>query len=141
MNAELSLIKFNFVNFNQVMINSRPFHPTSTIFIKIVSALIASEPDEDKIMSDRVQWIYKNTHEKVKMPLSLIELAVFKNLDRGLNREIEIGNKNFSLIDLYQYLDQVTLELSNIVVAIAKKYSLEIPYIQKLSSTNVDLMS
>jgi hypothetical protein len=62
--------------------------------------------------------------------LSIIELAVFKNLNKGLNRELEIGDKTFSLTELYQYLDEVSKELSTIVIMIAKKYSIDIPMLQ-----------
>lgn len=59
--------------------------------------------------------------------MPIVELAVFKNLERGLNREIDIGNKSFYLVELYKYLDEISKELSNIVIEIAKKYSLDLP--------------
>jgi hypothetical protein len=124
---DISLIKFNVGNFFAVLLNSRPFNPISTLLIKLVRALITSEPEPDKEMVDRLNWIYENTHEKVKESLAIVELAVFKNLDRGLNREIEIGDKEFNLTQLYKYLDEVSLELSEIVITIAKKYSIDIP--------------
>jgi hypothetical protein len=125
--AELNLITFHVLNFYSIVIQSRPFHPISTILIKLVQSLIACEPEPDPEMKKRVDWIYQNTHKKVNIPISIIELAVFKNLDKGLNREIDIGDHSFNLIELYKYLDEVTLELSTIVVEIAKKYNVEIP--------------
>jgi len=124
---ELSLVRFNTINFFSILLNSRPFNPISTLLIKIVQSLIASEPEPDENNKKRVKWIYENTHEKVNENLSIIELAVFKNLDKGLNRELDVGNKTFTLIELYKYLDEVSLELTEIVVKIAKNYSLDIP--------------
>jgi len=124
---DLSLIRFNCYNFFATLMNSRPFQPISTLLIKLVEAIIQSEPDPDKNQKKKVKWIYEHTHKKVNENLSIIELAVFKNLNKGLNREIEIGDKTFFLTELYQYLDEVAKELSNIVIDIAKKYSIDIP--------------
>jgi hypothetical protein len=110
--------------------NSRPFNPISTLLIKLVEAIIQAEPEPDIEQRNRIRWIYEHTHKKVDENLSIVELAVFKNLNRGLNREIEIGDKTFSLTELYQYLDEVAKELSTIVIQIAKKYSFDIPMLQ-----------
>lgn len=124
---ELSLVRFSVVNFFAVILASRPFSPISSLLIKLVSGLILAEPEPDKEIQNRINWIYENTHEKVKVNLPVIELAVFRNLDKGLNREIDIGNKNFYLFELYKYLDEVSKELTGIVISIAKRYSLDIP--------------
>lgn len=130
---ELSLIRFTTMNFFAVLLQSRPFQPISTLLIKIVNSLISCENEPDKKDKKRLDWIYENTHEKVKENLSIVELAVFKNLDKGLNREIDIGDNTFYMTELYKYLDEVALELSSIVIKIAKKYSIDIP-VQSLGS-------
>lgn len=132
---DLSLIKFNVVNFHSVLINSRPFHPVTTIFIKLVNALLMTDETTDKADKAKVDWIYNNTHEKVKKPLPIIEYAVFKNLDKALNKTIDIGEDSYNLIDLYKYLDQVSLQLTAIVIKIAKKYNVEIP-VNSLTGVN-----
>jgi hypothetical protein len=108
-------------------LSSRPFNPISTLLVKIVEGLIASEPEPDEKLIKRIKWISENTHEEVKEPLSIIELVVFKNLDRGLSREVEISNKTYLLVELYKYLDEISKELTKIVIGIAKKFSLDIP--------------
>lgn len=125
--VDFSLIRYEVNNFHNVMLSSRPFYPISTLLIKIVMALIEAENDPDEDMKKKVEWIYENTHQKVREHISIIELSVFRNLDKGLNREIEIGDKNFTLTELYKYLDEVVLELSKIVVKISKKYNFELP--------------
>jgi hypothetical protein len=122
-----SLVKYEVNNFHNVMLSSRPFYPISTLLIKIVLALIEAENEPDESEKEKVEWIYNNTHKNVNEHISVIELAVFKNIERGLNREVEIGNKTFTLTELYKYLDEVVLELSKIVVKISKKYNLEFP--------------
>jgi hypothetical protein len=133
MPEELSLIRFSVVNFFSILINSRPFQPIASLLLKMVEAIIYSEPEPDKKNLDRLKWIYNNTHKEVEESLPIVELAVFKNLERGLNREIDIGNKSFYLVELYKYLDEISKELSNIVIEIAKKYSLDLP----INMTNV----
>lgn len=132
---DLSLVRFTCMNFYAVLLQSRPFQPISTLLVKIVNSLISCEPEPDKENKKRLDWIYENTHDKVKEPLSVIELAVFKNIDRGLSREIDIGNKTFTLTELYKILDEVALELTGIVINIAKKYSIDIP-VSALSSSS-----
>jgi len=125
--SELSLIKFAFMNYWAVIISTRPFQPTSTLLIKLVEALISAEPEPDEKHKKRVKWIYEHTHKKVLTHLSIVELAVFKNIDKGLNCEIELGENTFYLTELYNILDEISKELSTIVIKIAKKYSLDIP--------------
>lgn len=127
MESDLSLVRFTTMNFFATLLQSRPFQPISTLLIKIVNSLISAEPEPDKDNRNKIQWIYNNTHKRVLEPLSIIELAVFRNLDKGLNREIDIGDKTFTLTELYKYLDEVALELAEIVISIAKRYSLDIP--------------
>jgi hypothetical protein len=92
-----------------------------------VESLINSEPEPDIKVKKRLKWIYEHTHSRVNCHLSIVELVVFRNLDKGISKEIEIGNKTFYLAELYNYLDEISKELANIVVEIAKKYSLDIP--------------
>ena len=124
---DLSLIRFNVANFFAVIMNSRPFQPISSLLIKLVSAIISSEPKPDEKRVERIAWIYKNTHKKVMKSLPIVELAVFKNLERGLNREIEIADDTYYLTELYKYLDEVALELTDIVIQVSKAYAIDIP--------------
>jgi len=124
---DISLVRFGVTNFFAVLMNSPVFRPTASLLIKLVSSLIASEPQPDKKNQQRLDWIYDHTHFKVDVSLPVVELAVFKNLDRGLSREIDIGDKTFHLVELYKYLDEISKELATIVISIAKKYSIDIP--------------
>jgi hypothetical protein len=124
---ELSLIKFGAMNFWAVLINSRPFQPIVTNLFKLVKSLVESEEEPDKELLDKLDFIYKNTNENLEIPLCIIELAVFRNLDKGLNKEIVIYGKTFTLTRLYEVLDTINMELAGIVVKISKKYSLDMP--------------
>lgn len=137
--AELSLIRFNVTNFFAIIINSKPFQPTTTILLKLTYALLNSETEKDKVKLDRLKWLEENTHEKIKKRLSIIELAVYKNLDKGLNRELEIDHLTLSLITFYSYIDEVTKELVSMVIDIAKKYSIDMPIIGTSGKTNIEI--
>jgi hypothetical protein len=134
--SELSLIQFNFTNYFAIIINHRPFNPIHTILIKLVQSLIDSENEpkpsdsnyeEWKSNKEKVEWINKNTHEKIMFPLPIVELMVFRNLGHSVGKEISIDDKDFQLIDLYRYLDDVVSELTKIVISIGRRYNLEIP--------------
>jgi iron-sulfur cluster repair protein YtfE (RIC family) len=127
--SDLSLIKFCVMQYFAILISSRPFQPISTLLIKVVEALIQSETEPDLKVKKRIKWIYENTHKKVEAHLSIVELVVFRNLDKGVSKEIEIGDKTLNLAELYNYLDEISKELTNIVINIAKRYSLDIPMI------------
>jgi hypothetical protein len=116
------------MNFFYIVINSRPFYPTTTTLLKLVDSIISAESEPDEKMREKVKWIKDYTHEEINMPLPIVELMVFKNLHGNLNREIEVGEQNFYLIELYKILDDVVIELNRIVVSIGKKYSMEIPF-------------
>lgn len=129
MNTELSLIRYNLINFFQVLMWSKPLYPTSTLLIKIVEALLSSENNPDEKIRERVDWIYANTHDKVRQPLSIVEFVVFTNIQKSFNlqRQVEIGRNQYYLIELYKYLNEIEKELSQIAIQIAKKYTFEIP--------------
>jgi hypothetical protein len=129
--SEISLIRFGVLNFFHLVVTSQPFSPVTTKLVKLVDALISSEPENDAELSERVKWIKENTHEKIAMPISIIEYVVFSNLDRikNFNREVDIKNKSFNLIFLYRVLDDISSELTSIVIKIAKKYSIDMPFI------------
>lgn len=136
--SEISLIRYGLNNYFFILINAMPFKPISTLLIKLVEALISSEPEPDEKMMARIKWIYEHTHKEIMKPLPIIELAVFKNLDKGLNRELEIGGDSYYLPNLYKYLDEISKELTNIVISIAKKYSIEFqfpPFINQSKQT------
>jgi hypothetical protein len=134
--GELSIIRYGVISYFQLLLNSNPFSPSHTKLINLVIALISCEPEPDNKNLERINWIYNNTHEKVNVPLAIIELAVYRNLDKGLNRELDIGNKTFVLTELYRYLNEVTVELSKIVVGVAKKYSVDIPIFSSSHSSS-----
>ena len=136
---ELSLVRFCYMNFWAIVIQTRPMQPTSTLLIKLVESLIASEPEPDPIHEKRVRWIYENTSEEINFPLSTVELAVFRNMGKGLNCEIDLGSSTFYLIDLYKILDNISKELCTITTEIAKKYAFDFPSVQigKAQSQNI----
>jgi hypothetical protein len=144
MGEELSLLKFGIYNFFAVLMGRQIFTPSATVLCKIAKSIINAEPEPNKELLEKVNKIYTQTHEKVKENLAIVELAVFKNIDRGLNREIQIGEREFTIVELYRYLDEVSLRLTDIVVGIAKRYTFEIPTEQGIgshTSVNVGLGS
>jgi hypothetical protein len=126
--SEISLVKYNVTAFFSIVLNSFPLTPIYTKQLKIVDALLKSEPEPDKEMVERLKWLYENTHEKVKISLPVIEYIVFHNINKGVNREVELMNKTFHLTMLYKYLDETSFELSQMVITIAKKYSLDVAF-------------
>lgn len=129
MEEGLSIVRFCVINFFGVLLNSRPFQPISTLLIKLVESLINSEPEPDKEMKERIRWIYEHTHKEVNAPLSVVELLVFRNLARGINAELEINNKTFYLHELYNHLDEISKELTDMTIKIAKKYNMDYPMV------------
>jgi hypothetical protein len=128
-------VRFAVMNFWAVVLQTRIFQPTTTLLIKLVEALIHAEPEPDKESLKKVKYIYEHTHKKVDERLSYVEFVVFRNIGKGAGYEIEIGEKTFTLLELYGVLDEVTKELSNLVIFIAKKYSLDIPNMMNINQS------
>jgi hypothetical protein len=113
-----STLKYLCSIFFGTLINSRPFSPVFLNLIYLTDSIIDSEPEPDKKKKARIDWLIKNTHEKVLEPLATVELAVFRNWDKGLNKEIEFGSKFFTITELYNILNEIKRELNKIVTQI-----------------------
>jgi len=135
---ELSLIRFGVYNFFAVLMNKPVFQPSATTLCEIAKSIVEAETEPDEKLKGQIVTIYEETNPRVKQPLSVVELAVFKNIDRGLNRAIEIGEVEFPISELYRYLEQVRWDLVKIVIEIAKKYTLDIP-ISALGGSQIKL--
>jgi hypothetical protein len=133
--SDLSLIKFGIYNYFSVLLNHRVFEPVSTLQLKLVESLINSESIPDKDILNRLNWINSNTHKDVMENLSIVELLTFRNIDKGVSKEVEINNKTFTLAVLYNYLDEVSKELTQMVIKICKKYNVDMVYNAQLNST------
>lgn len=124
---ELSVVRFGVFNFFAILMNKPVFSPSQTTLCEIARSIVEAEDKPDEKMKTDIEFIYNNTDEKIMQPLSLVELAVFKNIDKGLNRQIELGNKEVAISELYRHLEKIRWKLVLMVVQIAKKYTLEIP--------------
>jgi hypothetical protein len=128
--GEISLVRFGVINFFAILMNRSVFLPTATTLCEIVKSIIDAEQQPDITEKDKVVYIYEHTDERVNEALPIVELAVFKNIDRGLNQTIDIGEKDFTIAELYHILNDVRWKLVEIVTGIAKKYTLEMPMVQ-----------
>jgi|WetSurMetagenome_2_1015567.scaffolds.fasta_scaffold326880_1 hypothetical protein len=135
MEEGLSIVRFCVINFFGVLLNSRPFQPISTLLIKLVESLVNSEENPDEEMKDRIKWIYEHTHKDVDAHLSVVELLVFRNLAKGVNTELEINNRTFLLHELYNHLDEISKELTNMVITVGKKYNMDFPSLMTSGKT------
>lgn len=124
---DLSVIKFGVLNFFSLVMNRSLFQPVITSMCEIVKAIILAEKKLDKDKMDKIDNIYHTTNDKINQPLALVEIAVFRNMDKGLNKEISFENGDFTIAELYKALDNIRWELVTIVTEIIKKYTLEMP--------------
>jgi hypothetical protein len=127
MTESMSLIQFFVINFYSSLMNNRMLSPNFSDMYFICKSLVLSEPEPDKKYLEKLEYIYNNTNEEVNAPLAVIEMLVFKNIQHGISKEIDIYGKEFSLNKLYAMLDAVNDQCLEIVVAIAKKYSIDFP--------------
>lgn len=127
MEAELSLIRFGVLQFYSLIMNRSVFTPTQSTLCVIVKSIIDAETKPDEKLKEQVKYIYEHTDKTIDVGLPIVEVAVFRNLDKGLNRTITFGQKEFTISELYRVLDGIRWKLVDIVVAIVKKYSVEMP--------------
>ena len=102
-------------------------YPIVSKLIKIVDSLIESEPEPDQNHHKKLMWIYEKTHKEIMLPITVVELAVARNMNQKMNYEIDLEDRAFSIVHLYKILDEVIFDLTKIVVDIAKKYDVSFP--------------
>lgn len=109
--------------------SNRLTEPNFTDMVRLTELMILSEPEPNNELLNQVHNIYNITADELNMNLAMVEMLVFHQLQSGagLNKEIEINDKTYKIIDLYKYLDQVNQKLVVIVVSLAKKYNMDIP--------------
>jgi len=101
--------------------------------MSIAWSLIEAEEEPDKGMIKRLGFIKDNTHEKLMIPLSTVELIILTNIgQRNFSKSIEFKDNNGKTRELplhiiIKYAKESYFELARFVVKIAKKYSLDIP--------------
>lgn len=103
-----------------------------TLSLTICYCLTKSEPNPDEAIIKRLDFINKNTHEKIMLPLSVTEMAILTNLGSNISKVIEFKDNNgtereYPLHQLIRYAKESYFELAQFVVQIAQKYSLDIP--------------
>lgn len=132
---DLSVVRFGVYNFFSILMNKPVFSPSQTTLCEIARSIVEAETEPELKMKEDIEFIYNHTDATIMQPLSLVELAVFKNIDKGLNRQVELGNKEVAISELYRQLEKIRWKLVLMVVQIAKKYTLEIP-MNALGKTN-----
>lgn len=134
---EISLMQYFTNLFFHMLMSNRIWEPNVTDLCRLSEALLLSEHEEHrdndwKNMMKEINYIYENTHEDIKTHLAIIELSYFKNMQRGLNQNIEITSnegivREYNTPTLYKYIDMVPQRLVRIIMKVASKYALEIP--------------
>lgn len=120
-------MQFHYVGFFSSLTSSSMAIPNTTDRLKICESLIISEPEPDEKVLERLDWLYKFTNKEIQTKLPIIEMVILKNINRGLEGEIDINGESFKIGDLYAYVDEVDRELARIVTNVAKKYNLDVP--------------
>lgn len=103
-----------------------------TLSLTICYCLTKAETQPDESIIKRLDFINKNTHEKILLPLSVTEMAILTNLGSNISKVIEFKDNNgmeheYPLHQLIRYAKESYFELAQFVVQIAQKYSLDIP--------------
>ena len=136
--AGFSIMQYLFMIF-WTSVTSRQIHNSNiTNMCRIVLGLLQYETKPDEAMIKRVEWMLEHTHPEINMNMAMLEGIALYHISKGsgLNKELDINNKSYKIIDIFRYLDSPMNELVLIVIEIAKKYSLEIPF-NAMSGSNI----
>lgn len=125
---EISGIQFIIVNFFHVLMSNTLLSPNYTDMVRLAESLCFLEPELDGKMLEKLDYIYLHTDSEINIGLAELEMLVFYQLQSGagLNKEIEINDKSYKIIELYKHLDNVNKQLVPMVVNIMKKYNVDI---------------
>jgi len=133
-------IQFHVINFFHVFLTNQIYNMNITGEIGFVRALLRSmhppkrekEREERKIWNNAVENIWEKTNEDINTKITFVELAYNKNVQRGLNKQVEIEDndgesKDYNTAQLYSHLKSAESILVEIVVTIAGVYNVAIP--------------
>jgi hypothetical protein len=104
------------------------FNPNYTDLMQITRSLILAEGDVKEKLLEEINFIEDNTSEDVNIPLSVIELCVYQNRQRGTQYEVTLYEKQYTISELHRICNHVIGRLCRIVISIAKRYSLEVEF-------------
>ena len=128
--AGFSIMQFTFMSFWSVLMSNSFTQPNYTDLIRLTEAMLMCETELDVKSLEEVHYIYDHTNDEIDFPLGQLEFLVFYQINiaqAGLNKEVEINNKSWKIIDLYGFLDKTNQKLVRIVIGISKRYNLDIP--------------
>jgi len=133
-------IQFHVINFFHVFLTNQTYNMNITGEIGFVRALLRSmhapkrnnEKVQRKKWNDAVEAIWEKTNEEINTKITFVELAYNKNVQRGLNKQVEIedndgDSKDYNTAQLYSHLKSAESILVEIVVTIAGIYNVSVP--------------
>jgi len=133
-------IQFHVINFFHVFLTNQTYNMNITGEIGFVRALLRSmhapkrnnEKVQRKKWNDAVEAIWEKTNEEINTKITFVELAYNKNVQRGLNKQVEIedndgDSKDYNTAQLYSHLKSAESILVEIVVIIAGIYNVSVP--------------
>lgn len=123
-------MQYLFMSFWSTLMSRTIYTPNYTILISITLGILENEPEPSKEKITDLKWIYEHTGTVIDINVAQLETLVFHHikLGSGLNKELDINEKTYKIIDLIKELDGVVQELVHVVIEISKKYSLDIPF-------------
>lgn len=125
--SEISLIRFGVINF-WALVMQRPFIPPICVLCGLVKSIILAEKKIDKEKLDKIEYIMKKTNPKLSCSINYVEQAVFRNLNKGINSEITIGDNDYTFGELSGIIDDIRTELIKMVTEIVKEYTFDLPF-------------
>lgn len=133
-------IQFHVINFFHVFLTNQFYNMNITGEVGFVRALLSSMHDtrHKNEIQEREQWmeevnfIWENTTKEINTKLTYVELTYNKNVQRGLNRQVEIEDndgyhREYNTAELYSYLKTAESVMIAIVTKVAAKYNLVMP--------------
>lgn len=125
-----SIMQYLFMSFWSTLMARTIYTPNYTILVSITLGILENEPEPSTKKIKDLKWVYEHTGEVIDINVAQLETLVFHHikLGSGLNKELDINEKTYKIIDLIKELDSVVQKLVHIVIGISKKYSLDIPF-------------
>lgn len=106
--------------------------------LNLCQDIIKAEDTPDPSLQEKLDWIKKHTTENLNIPFMIVETFVSKYSTMPLTSTIEVPTtetrpkryKEYELIDLIIEMKKAYEDMREIVTKIAKKYSIDIPFMK-----------
>lgn len=110
-----------------VLSSNRFNTPNFTDLLRIAESIMHKDELGNKNKIKKISDMHKSV-DGTDISMAEMELIFFKNAQKGINAEIEVRNKVYTLGKLFNHVNNFIRDLTKMVSEVAYQYDVDIPF-------------